>query len=56
MSEPILAGFGRVDITPERDDPATFEVLDPIYFWALHVFKRVTNTLLHHTGKTGKLS
>ncbi|MBI2950946.1 hypothetical protein HYY27_02570 [bacterium] len=35
MSEPILAGFGRVDITPERD-PA-FEILDPIYFRALHV-------------------
>lgn len=35
MSEPILAGFGKVDITPERDP--TFEILDPIYFRALHV-------------------
>lgn len=37
MSEPIHAGFGKVDITPERDHPPTFEILDPIFFRALHV-------------------
>ncbi len=35
MSEPILAGFGKVDITPAPDP--TFEILDPIFFRALHV-------------------
>lgn len=36
-SEPILAGFGKVDITPEPDAAATFEILDPIYIRALHL-------------------
>lgn len=37
MSEQILAGFGKVDITPQLDDPPTFEIFDPIFFRALHV-------------------
>jgi neutral ceramidase len=37
MSEAILAGFGRVDITPAQDNPPTFEIFDPIYVRALHV-------------------
>ena len=37
MSEPILAGFGKVDISPKLDDPPTFEIFDPIFIRALHV-------------------
>ena len=37
MSEQIYAGFGKVDITPELDDPPTFEIFDPIFFRALHL-------------------
>ncbi|NKB70095.1 MAG: hypothetical protein GKR89_23730 [Candidatus Latescibacteria bacterium] len=35
MSEPILAGFARVDITPQAD--SSFEIFDPIYLRALHL-------------------
>ena len=35
--EPILAGFGKVNITPELDAAGTFEILDPIYIRALHL-------------------
>ena len=37
MSEPLLAGFARVDITPALDDPPSFEIFDPIYLRALHL-------------------
>lgn len=37
MSEPILAGFGKVDITPEPDNPPTFQIFDPIFFRCLHI-------------------
>ena len=37
MSEPVLAGFAWVDITPELDRPPTFEIFDPIYLRALHL-------------------
>lgn len=37
MRKSILAGFGKVEITPEPDDPPTYKVLDPIFLRALHV-------------------
>ncbi len=37
MSEPILAGFARVEITPELDSPPSFEIFDPIFLRALHL-------------------
>lgn len=37
MSDPLLAGFARVDITPALDDPPSFEIFDPIYLRALHL-------------------
>lgn len=37
MTEPLLAGFARVDITPALDDPPSFEIFDPIYLRALHL-------------------
>ena len=37
MADQILAGFGKVDITPALDDPPTFEIYDPLYFRALHL-------------------
>ena len=37
MSEQIYAGFAKVDITPQLDDPPTFEIYDPIFFRALHI-------------------
>ncbi len=35
MSDHLLAGFGKTDITPQTD--GTFKILDPIYFRALHL-------------------
>lgn len=37
MSEPILAGFAKVDITPQLDSPPSFEIFDPIFLRALHL-------------------
>ena len=37
MHGEIYAGFAKVDITPRLDDPPTFEILDPIFFRALHL-------------------
>ena len=37
MHGQIYAGFARVDITPQLDDPPTFEIFDPIFFRALHL-------------------
>lgn len=37
MGDPMLAGFARVDITPELDTPPSFEIFDPIFLRALHL-------------------
>lgn len=33
----MQAGFAKVDITPTRDDAGAFDILDPIFFRALHL-------------------
>jgi hypothetical protein len=37
MSDPLLAGFARIDITPALDHPPSFQILDPIFLRALHL-------------------
>lgn len=37
MQNPLMAGFGQVDITPELDSPPTFEIFDPMFLRALHL-------------------
>ena len=37
MHGQIYAGFAKVDITPQLDDPPPFEIFDPIFFRALHL-------------------